>query len=871
MIARALTSAGAALWAACLVLVLAVSPVTGQTAPDGQDAGGTQATTGTTPAATGAGDETAPEDMGVGASPAVELAAGVTMPPGSPDYEAWSKVAARAERAIEARRASDEALTALRAEIVDWRSAFSAARSENAVRITTLKDQIAALGEPPAEGKEESQTRASQRAALNEQLALIETPVVVATIAYARADSIISQIDALLRSRTTDTLFATGPSAANPALWTPALAALSSTATTALREGHSALTSDAQQARIRQSFAVLGIFLLLAFVLLLRGRRWIMKLGEKIQSISHGSARGVWAFLTSIAQMVAPILGMFFVLISASILGLMDGRPGYFLDLVYMVVLSTVTARWIGGRVFGQPGSDWAVLNLRSAARSEGRLEATLLGAAYGVWRFIDTVSTAERYSAATFSVLSLIPLAVAAVLMVRLGRLMRAHTGRVMEETEEGEGISFLDRTLGLAGGTLVIIGVIGPIMHLAGYVQFALFLVWSTALSLALIGVLLALHRFYVDVYGLVFRRSEAEAEQALIPVMVSLLTLLIALPVFALIWGARSTELGEIWVGIGNGVALGEVVITPSDLLVLVVVFAAGFGATRLVQGMLKSTVLPKTSIDVGGRNAITSGIGYVGYFLAAVVAITAAGINLSSLAIVAGALSVGVGFGLQTIVSNFVSGIILLIERPISEGDWISVGGNMGIVKDISVRSTRIETFDRQDVVVPNSDFISGTVTNYTRGNKIGRLVLDVGVAYGTNTRRVSEVLMEIAQNHPLVTVNPPPQVTFAAFGADSLDFQIRAVLSDVSMILTVRDEMNHQIAERFAEEGIEIPFAQRDIWLRNPEALRAPPAPATPPARESDAPGDGSRAKVSPVHELPEDYDDGDGDGEGDGD
>jgi potassium-dependent mechanosensitive channel len=766
-----------------------------------------------------------PEELAAEGAPAPAATASAV------DYGDWERVALRAEQAIEADRASDQALATLRAELVQWREVFTKARAENQVRISTLKTQINTLGPAPADGESEPAVMTESRATLNRLLEEAQAPVKAAELALARANALISQTDSTLRARQTDKLFSLGPTPLNPTVWPKAMDDFLLTMRLAWAGVASSFGTETQRAELLKDAPIALLFTVAALLLLLRGRRWVIQVGASLRARSRGAVQGVVGFIVSLGQFAAPLAGVYALVEALYYAGFLGLRAQVIVDALPVLGLSFFLARWLGNRVFGQPDAPWQVLTLPPAARAEGRFHAAMLGFLLGLSHLLDSIAAYETYSETTHAVLAFPIVVTSGVILFRLGQLLRGHARSAGASGEEGS--TFLMRMLGLAGIALVITGVAGPLAAAVGYSRLADSFVFPTVLTTGLIGALLVLHRFFIDVYALVLKTDEERSGEALLPVLASFVLAVLAIPILALIWGARVTDLTELWTRINQGISIGNTVISPYDLLTVGVVFGIGYAATRLVQGTLKTTILPKTGLDLGGQNAISAGIGYVGIFIAALVAITSAGIDLSSLAIVAGALSVGIGFGLQNIVSNFVSGIILLIERPISEGDWIEVGGQMGFVRDISVRSTRIETFDRTDVILPNSDLISGVVTNYTRGNLVGRVIVPVGVGYGSDTKQVETILTEIANNHPLVTLNPPPSVYFIAFGADSLNFEIRAILRDVNFKLAVLSEMNHEIARRFAEEGIEIPFAQRDIWLRNPEALASAAAP--PPA------------------------------------
>lgn len=232
-----------------------------------------------------------------------------------------------------------------------------------------------------------------------------------------------------------------------------------------------------------------------------------------------------------------------------------------------------------------------------------------------------------------------------------------------------------------------------------------------------------------------------------------------------------------------------------------------------------------MLEPAGISGAVRDSIRTGVGYAGVVIAAAVAFSYAGFNLSSLAIVAGALSVGVGLGLQGVVNNFVSGLILLAERPIKVGDIVVVGGEEGTVRKISVRSTEIETADRANVLVPNSYFITEKVKNWTHRDHCGRVAIGVNVAANSSPRQTRDILLKVAKDQPEVMTTPAPFVEFEEFGADSLNFKLYAHTRDLTRNASVRTDLRIAILEAFKEAGVRIAFLQTDITVRNIDRLR----------------------------------------------
>ncbi len=290
-------------------------------------------------------------------------------------------------------------------------------------------------------------------------------------------------------------------------------------------------------------------------------------------------------------------------------------------------------------------------------------------------------------------------------------------------------------------------------------------------------------------------------------------------------ALRWGVPQAEFWRLAAVLVRGVDIGSYTLSLIDVATAAAVFLVLLTLVRLLQGFLTNRVLPQTRLDIGARDALTTGFGYVGLVIAALVAVSMLGLDLSQLALILGALSVGIGFGLQHVVSNFVAGLILLIQRPIKSGDWIVVGNGayQGYVKHVNVTSTEISTFDNASVLVPNSNLLTNEVLNWTHKNTLGRVILGVRVAYGSDPEQVRSLLLDCAKAHPLVLLRPEPVVLLQDFGPSSLDFELRFFLREIDTLLEVGSELRFAVLGALDEAGIEIPFPQHDVHIRNTTA------------------------------------------------
>ena len=397
------------------------------------------------------------------------------------------------------------------------------------------------------------------------------------------------------------------------------------------------------------------------------------------------------------------------------------------------------------------------------------------------------------------------------------------------------------LDRIKRARGTTLPTAGWVHPLGLLmsvvillsliSGYSAFAAFVALRVIVAAAVFGalylLLISTQIFFASVgeqstKGQKLSASLGVSARALalggtlVSALVRVLLIVLSFVVIIGPWEISTADLFDTVRNIPFGFKIGELHLSLHAILAAVAVLVLLLLATRVVQRWLEKELLPRTRIEPSLQLSIVTIFGYVGAITAIALALTGLGFDLQKIALIAGALSVGIGFGLQSIVSNFVSGLILLTERPIRVGDTILVKGEEGWVRRVRVRATEIETFDRASVIIPNSELITGVVKNWTRVNTLGRIVVKVAVVYESDPVQVRDVLCELARAHPQVVQSPPPGAFLVSLCEKALEFELRCVVADVEKSLTVKSDLHYAILKRFREAAIEIPYPQREM-------------------------------------------------------
>jgi len=369
----------------------------------------------------------------------------------------------------------------------------------------------------------------------------------------------------------------------------------------------------------------------------------------------------------------------------------------------------------------------------------------------------------------------------------------------------------------------------------NIFGYAALSRFIFERLVLIFALFAAAMLIRGFIRPYFSKLDRMLQSEENKAqnqeenLVSFWLSLfldtLLFLIFLPLIASLFGAEWSDIREWARDAFFGFEVGNMTISIAHIGTAIGVFLALLFVTRLIQNVLSSKILPKTKMEASISQSITQVLGYIGLIIALLAGISAIGFDLTNLALIAGALSVGIGFGLQSIVSNFVSGLILLFERPIKVDDWVITSSGEGIVKKISVRATEIETFDRTSIIVPNAELISSSVKNWTHKDKVGRVVITVGVSYDSDPHKVSDVLLKCAQDYPQTLKSPEPTIHFKDFADSALIFDVRFFIRNVKDTYIASTTMRFDIWDALKAEGIEISYPQRDLHIRSAPGLK----------------------------------------------
>lgn len=752
----------------------------------------------------------------------------------------------RLQNAINTPGIEDDALQKLRADLDPLRIVLITLQSDVTGPRDAARARIDKLGPPPKEGEPpETNEVAEVRKRENAIFAELDAVAREAQLEVTRADQIANRITALRREAFTRQITERSESVLDPTFWIEvgsAMPRIGGILTSILRDaGDFAVANLGWESALVPPLLIGGIWVLLFL------RRRIIKVRDNLVANRDAPPRFVAAG-DAIAEVLIALLGWPAILVFAMLL--LDGfdlMHGRFREILFGTMIGALLAATVFNSVGAGilavskphirlvPLSDWAARRILRRVRWVSYI--------IFVSAWLQTIVTAiVAPVAVTAAISALSSLAIAITMASTLLRLRAAPL--TPEEMESGPVTNPLDFLRPIFW--LVVLTILASL--LAGYLAFASFTAFLSIFALFAASIAYVLMTL-IDgglTDGLAADQPRGRAISSAIGVsprnvafaatILSGLLRFVVLASTALFFtsplGLISTDVFSTIERVYLGFQVGGITISPSSIVKGVLLFGLVLLATRLVLGWVRNTVLPRTTMDAGLQNSVATIIGYVGIVLAVVIGLSEVGLDLQNVALVAGALSVGIGFGLQSIVSNFVSGLILLAERPVRVGDIISVkNGEEGYVRRISVRATEIETYDRATLIVPNSELITGVVKNRIYANTWARIHVAVKVGLESDIGTVESAMLAAVAEDPRILPTPRPRVLLSTIGDTALEFELVAVLASVETGPAVRSDLNKRIITSFREAGIRlvgqaVPAPPATVVVTLDEALRA---------------------------------------------
>jgi small-conductance mechanosensitive channel len=741
----------------------------------------------------------------------------------------WQHELDRLESALQKPRLRYSELNDLRDELQRVRAGIEDFWKRLEPPLAAAKDQVALLGPAPAAGQPpEPEQAALNRAGLNYLFGLLSAGQAAVHSANLRIDQLINTIQDIRRKNFTTSLLQPVPGIYSYQTWAN-LPDYVPSATSRVRD---LLVEWWDSVRDQNEVLLIGFEAILLWLVLTiaawhgvhRLRRWAHD-GEPPFWRRASSAAGV--ILLRILPVVAPIMFLYGMIAETHAL---PERVDWIFYSTAQSIIIIFAVNALVTTVFAPWSSQWRLIPAsdRAAARICGLI--LTLAIAYGVTTLIYVVTRiVQAPFALTVAVAFPSSLLLAAIIVAIL---LTPLDGQHQERMPSLRWLTALRIPIWITVAAIVVCA-------LGGYLALSRFLAQQLIVTGSILSFVYLL-LLWVDglMHGLgddsaatgLWLKERAGLEQRrrkqlVLPIglVLKFAVLVFSVPLILLQWGYRWPDIYD-WYSQFFGFQIGNTQVSFGVLLASIIVFGLAYAAARVFQGWLDAHVLKPAGISGGVRDSIRIGVGYVGIVIAALAAFSYAGFNLSNLAILAGAFSVGIGFGLQSVVNNFVSGLILLAERPIKVGDLVVVGGEEGYVRKISVRSTEVETSERARVLIPNSYFITEKVKNWTLRDNTRRVVIPISVGYGCDPRKVMATLLKVAQDNPNVMTTPAASVDFD-FGADSLNFKLYAFVYDLNKGGSTSTDLRIAILDAFNEAGIAMPFRQTGAMPQNMDWFR----------------------------------------------